>query len=57
MNNASILTSQLGSLRLNVLSLSPESYLSDPARSDETLLESQRAFIDIECCVRKERSA
>ena len=37
MNNASILVSRLESLGLNVLSASLESYLSDPARRDETL--------------------
>jgi DNA replication protein DnaC len=57
MNNASILTSRLESLGLNVLSASLESYLSDPARRDETLIESLNSFIDIEYCVRKERSA
>lgn len=57
MNNASILVSRLESLGLNVLSASLESYLSDPARRDETLLESISSFIDIEYCIRKERSA
>ena len=57
MNNASMLTSRLESLGLTVLSASLESYLSDPARRDETLLESLNSFIDIEYCVRKERSA
>jgi DNA replication protein DnaC len=57
MNTASILVSRLESLGLNVLSASLESYLSDPARRDETLFESLNSFIDIEYCVRKERSA
>ena len=57
MNNASILVSRLESLGLNVLSASLESYLSDPARRDETLIESISSFIDIEYCIRKERSA
>ncbi len=53
----SMLSSRLESLGLTVLSSSIESYLSDPARKDETLLESLNAFIDIEYCIRKERSA
>jgi len=57
MNSGSILISRLESLGLNVLSASLESYLSDPARRDETLLESLNSFIDIEYCIRKERSA
>lgn len=57
MNTSSILTSRLESLGLTVLSASLESYLSDPARRDETLFESLSSFIDIEYCVRKERSA
>lgn len=57
MNSASLLVSRLESLGLNVLSASLESYLSDPARREETLLESLNSFIDIEYCIRKERSA
>jgi len=57
MNSAAILITRLESLGLNILSSSLESYMSDPARRDETLLESLNSFIDIEYCVRKERSA
>lgn len=53
----SALSSRLDSLGLTVLSSSVESYLSNPERRDETLLESLSAFIDIEYCIRKERSA
>jgi DNA replication protein DnaC len=51
------LTERLESLGLSVLSSSLESFLSDPSRKDETLIESLGAFIDIEYCLRKERSA
>lgn len=51
------ITSRLDYLGLSVLSNSIESYLSDPSRKDETLLESLSAFVDIEYCLRKERSA
>jgi DNA replication protein DnaC len=51
------LSGRLDFLGLTVLSSSIESFLADPARKDETLLESMNAFIDIEYCLRKERSA
>jgi DNA replication protein DnaC len=51
------LVSRLEYLGLSVLSNSLESFLSDPARKDETLLESLGSFVDIEYCLRKERSA
>ena len=51
------LTQRLEYLGLSVLSNSIESFLSDPSRKEETLLESLSAFVDIEYCLRKERSA
>lgn len=57
MKQADILTSRLESLGLNILSASLESFLCDPARRDETLMDSLSSFIDIEYCIRKERSA
>lgn len=51
------LTERLEYLGLSVLSNSIESFLSDPSRKDETLFDSLNAFIDIEYCLRKERSA
>ncbi len=51
------LTTRLDYLGLTVLSNSIESFLSDPSRKDETLLDSLNAFLDIEYCLRKERSA
>jgi len=51
------LSSRMESLGLTVLSASLESYLSDPARKDETLVDSLLSLVDIEYSVRKERSA
>lgn len=51
------ITARLDYLGLTVLSNSLESFLSDPARKDETLVESLYALLDIEYCLRKERSA
>jgi DNA replication protein DnaC len=51
------LNSRLEYLGLAVLANSIESFLADPVRRDETLLESLGAFIDMEYCLRKERSA
>ena len=51
------IVTRLEYLGLPVLSNSIESFLSDPARKDETLLESLYSFVDIEYCLRKERSA
>ncbi|HOT46715.1 MAG TPA: IS21-like element helper ATPase IstB [Spirochaetota bacterium] len=53
----SSLTTRLDYLGLAVMSNSLESFLSDPARKDETLLDSLNAFLDIEYCLRKEGSA
>lgn len=51
------LVERLESLGLGVLAASLESFLGDPARKDETVLESFASLIDIEYTARKERSA
>lgn len=58
MNTQNItISNRLEYLGLPILANSLESFLSDPSRAEETLLESLNAFFDIEYCLRKERSA
>jgi len=58
MNTNIVYTSNsLEYLGLHFLSHSLDSFLADPARANETLLESLHAFVDIEYCQRKERAA
>jgi len=45
------------SLGLGIMAASLESFLGDPARKDETILESFSSLVDIEYTARKERSA
>ena len=52
-----ILTDRLESLGLSFMASSLESYLGDPARRDETLIDSLQTLVDIEYTARKERSA
>ncbi len=52
-----ILTDRLESLGLSIMAASLESYLGDPNRREETLIESLKALIDLEYTARRERSA
>ncbi len=51
------LIQRMESLGLGVMAASLESYLGDPARKDETIIESLASLVDIEYTARKERSA